>query len=94
MTLGCNNCGAVVFEPDEDGLFYQDQDGVCPDCARICQVEIEENGRAWVSDHGIHADVGQAVCDGSCGVIEEFVGTPGDTHFCSRCNVCPLPEAR
>lgn len=93
-TLDCNCCGAVVFQADDDGLFYEDDETVCPDCATICMVGIDyDHNLVYVVEDGHCADVGQMKCDGSCGAPAEFVGEPGNTYDCERCNVCPLPEA-
>lgn len=87
--LDCPVCGEEVFESDEDGLFWEDTDDVCPGCGTMCQVRIREAddydpevdgevfGTAYVETGDEEVmDVGQPKCDGTCGSVKEFVGTP------------------
>lgn len=92
-TLDCPNCGAdPLFTSDEDGLFYEDTDAVCPECAALCVIGVDDD-RAYVRYDGEHADVGQPKCNGSCGAIAEYIGQPGDTYDCERCKLRPADGA-
>ncbi len=81
-TLECPNCTTPVFVVHKDGMFYEDEEAICQRCGLKCRVAVEfesseEDPRhAWVSSNDEIEDIGQPKCDGSCGAVKEFVGTP------------------
>jgi hypothetical protein len=83
-TLQCPECGADLFEADADGLFYEDTEATCQECGTICRVTVEGDsdldeehpGYAGVTTDESVEDIGQPACNGSCGAVGEFVGTP------------------
>jgi hypothetical protein len=85
-SLECPICGDSIFEADENGLFYEDDTATCRTCGTICTVSVDEScevevndeicGTASVSTNEDVEDIGQPRCDGSCGAVKEYVGTP------------------
>lgn len=85
-------CGDDVFEPDDDGLYYEDEEEYCAACGRMNRVcvtdDYSDDATASVStsDDDI-IDVGQPRCDGSaCGACASFLAemTRPCTLDCSR----------
>lgn len=86
ITLECPVCGVGLFDPDENGLFYEDERKTCPTCGTICWIAVDESlevdvgdevvGQAWVNTAEDVEDIGQTRCDRSCGSLREFIGTP------------------
>lgn len=82
--LQCMLCGNDVIEPDDDGMFWSDQKGVCLECGTISWVCVDESydddgnsiGCATLSSEEYAVDAGQPRCDGSCDCMEEYVGKP------------------
>lgn len=84
-TLQCPECGADVFETNENGLFADDEQETCQECGTICRVTVDcslesdtegADGVADATSDDEIEDIGQPKCDGSCGAVKEFVGTP------------------
>lgn len=76
--LQCPGCGGDVFESDEDGMFWEDMEGMCPTCGMLCTVGVDD-GRACVRSSDTYEDRGQPRCTGACSipsVAAEFIGRP------------------
>ncbi|HVJ15819.1 MAG TPA: hypothetical protein VM686_10260 [Polyangiaceae bacterium] len=54
--LECPECGDELFEADEDGLFYEDEEERCK-CGALCAIRVEEDDNA---DPSIDEPPGQA----------------------------------
>ena len=71
--LECN-CGAEVFQADEDGMFWDCTTDFCRECGRICTIGTDDL-TAYVQSNDEAKDIGQPKCDRSCGAVEAFNGT-------------------
>lgn len=70
-------CGQPVLKADDDGMFWEETEVVCPRCGIESRVSVDD-GYACLSTDETVKDVGQPRCDGSgreCGA-EAFVGSP------------------
>lgn len=84
--LECPECGSVVeFETNAEGLYCEGQERTCQECGTKCFVDVDcsidcgiegADGTASAASHDEIEDIGQPKCDGSCGAVKEFVGTP------------------
>ena len=90
--LQCIWCGQDCIESTADGLFGEDDEGVCPDCGTINYVTVDDQSEPATADittADVVKDVGQNRCDGTeCGSVAEFHGTPCRWD-CKRAN---MPE--
>lgn len=78
ITLQCPNCGDDVFVADTDGMFWEDDDGICDTCGLTCWIAVDGE-TAWVNHDDEYADKGQPRCTGACSVprvADEFRGKP------------------
>src|SRR5688572_699236 len=80
--MQCDMCGEDLFEPDEDGMFWEETK-TCQECGVISWVNCDgEYAHASTDEHA--EDVGQPRCDNACGLIytqspklvAEFMGSP------------------
>jgi RNA polymerase subunit RPABC4/transcription elongation factor Spt4 len=76
--MDCGRCGSWLDSPRESGLFYMDEDIVCPDCGTTNQVGVDDNGNYngddeesagtayvshWICKHGTDEDTPCPECD-------------------------------
>jgi len=95
-SFDCPVCDWAVFWSDDKGMF-EEQDGVCPNCATICWISVDQE-TAYINSEEKTADLGQPKCLNECDLLyapkgdvtkSEFYGQPCRLTCAKAQAACP-----